>query len=384
MKTVIVNSVGARVGGAISYLNGILPRLAATEKYRFLVLVDEHAPMAGEPEGANVTVRRLRFRAGFTRAMWDQVGLPRMARKSNAVAILSLLNHGPRFAGIPQLILQRNGWYFTRTTTPDPPIKGLDLWTRRQLALATCRGSRIVIVPSAAMKADLESWLRHPRVAVLPHGLDTDFYASNTRNLDWLPHGLPQGEGPNIAYISHVASYKGHHDLLTAFRSMLKSFPGAQLALTIGSQDRRETGPRSVAEELSRAGRDLPGLHLLGEQQDRRVVRSLYEWADIIALPSRMESFGFPLLEAMAMAKPVVASALPALVELGEDIALFHASGDAEALSDHLERLAADPAARADRGKRGRERALSYGWDRYVPRLVALIDEAIGDDRVTG
>lgn len=378
MRTIIVNSVAAHMGGAVSYLNGVLPRLATLEEYRFLVLVNQRIPLGAEDlPGDRVSIRSIPSRSKYARVLWDQFGTRRAAKRAGAAAMLSLLNHGPRFSGVPQVILQANHWYFTREQTSVVPFGGTDLWFRRRLAIAACRGSRVVIVPSRAMKRDLESWLNHPRVAVLPHAIDTDFYRGDARNLSTLPPGLSPNGGPKIAYISNLAAYKGHGDLLTAFRSVLTVYPDAQLALTIGPDDRREAGPGDLARALVDAARELEGVHFLGEQRDPRVVRSLYEWADIVAFPSRMESFGLPLLEAMSMGKPVVTSAVPALVELAGGTALLHAPGDSDELAEQLLRLAGDPELCRDHGERGRPRALEYGWDRYVPRLMALIDEAI-------
>ena len=68
---------------------------------------------------------------------------------------------------------------------------------------------------------------------------------------------------------------------------------------------------------------------------------AVYAGADALALPSIVEGFGLPVVEAMAVGTPVVASDIPGLVEAAGDAALKVATGDVAALVDALERILA-------------------------------------------
>ncbi|MHC4479538.1 MAG: glycosyltransferase, partial [Planctomycetota bacterium] len=102
---------------------------------------------------------------------------------------------------------------------------------------------------------------------------------------------------------------------------------------------------------------------------------------DAFVLPSvsRAEAFGIVLLEAMAMARPLVVSDLPtgvrALVEHGANGYRF-APGNPGALADALRRLAANPAGARAMGAEGRRRFLEcWTTDRMVSRYVDLYRE---------
>jgi glycogen(starch) synthase len=94
----------------------------------------------------------------------------------------------------------------------------------------------------------------------------------------------------------------------------------------------------------------------LGPVDDRRLWE-LYAGADIVCVPSRYESFGLVLTEAMMFGKPIVASAvggMPGVVEEGGN-ALLVPAGDGDRLAACLHRLISSPVLRSNFGRRSRE-----------------------------
>jgi len=90
-------------------------------------------------------------------------------------------------------------------------------------------------------------------------------------------------------------------------------------------------------------------------QQD---IRDVMIACDILALPSRQESFGLVLLEAAAYQKPVVAcqSQGPCEIVLQGETGYLTPQGQPEAMADAIRKLAADDALRDRLGKAGRQR----------------------------
>ena len=80
---------------------------------------------------------------------------------------------------------------------------------------------------------------------------------------------------------------------------------------------------------------------------------SVVAGAAALVAPSRAEGFGLPLLEAMALGTPVVASDDPALVEVGEGASVHAPVGDSAALARAVCRGGGEPrTARPDAGPR--------------------------------
>ena len=119
--------------------------------------------------------------------------------------------------------------------------------------------------------------------------------------------------------------------------------------------------------------------------KDRDGVLDELVHCDLMVLPSRYpsESFGLAVLEAMACAKPVVASAVGGLPELvgNRETGLLVPPEDPAALARALDLLADDPAMRVSLGEAGRRKAKQFtvrvtadGYEALFTELVAQAD----------
>ena len=114
------------------------------------------------------------------------------------------------------------------------------------------------------------------------------------------------------------------------------------------------------------------GVHL-AVGVDRATLAALYEHALALALPSRLEGFGFTPLEAARAGVPVLAADLPVLAETLGDAALRVAPGG---WTEALLAIAADDALRERLAAAGREAAARFSWDDAATQLRAILAEA--------
>ena len=91
--------------------------------------------------------------------------------------------------------------------------------------------------------------------------------------------------------------------------------------------------------------------------------------------PSEYEGFGLPVVEAMACGCPVVTLRRGALLESGGDAALFLDAADPDSLASAMNRLADDPAARAESVARGLAQAARFGRGEFAGAVAAVIGE---------
>lgn len=170
--------------------------------------------------------------------------------------------------------------------------------------------------------------------------------------------GVPP-EAPLLALVGQITPWKGQHDALAALPAVLARYPAAVLCLA-GSP--KFTGPTVRYDNLAYAGelhRTVAALGLgsqvrfLGERDD---VPDLLAAADLLVLPSWAEPFGRVLIEAMAMARPVVAThagGVPEVVEHGAS-GLLVPPREPAALAQAILALLDDPARARAMGARGR------------------------------
>ena len=131
--------------------------------------------------------------------------------------------------------------------------------------------------------------------------------------------------------------------------------------------------------DMGRRARVSDRVHVTGRVDDAELA-ALYAGAQALAMPSRAEGFGFPVVEAMAHGVPVVVSADPALTEVAGDAADVVPVGDAEALAEALAQAAAGGPSRERRVAQGRARAAEFDWDRTAVTMWSLY-ESVSRDR---
>jgi glycosyltransferase involved in cell wall biosynthesis len=105
---------------------------------------------------------------------------------------------------------------------------------------------------------------------------------------------------------------------------------------------------------------------------------SLYRAADLFALPTHMENFGYVFFEALASELPVVTTKVDTWPELTESGGALIVPQTPEAFADAIQSLLADPERRRRMGRSGRvwvEENLNTA--RVVRDLAALYQRAI-------
>jgi glycosyltransferase involved in cell wall biosynthesis len=175
-------------------------------------------------------------------------------------------------------------------------------------------------------------------------------------------------DGPLLLAVGNLYPVKEH---ATAVRA-LPRLPGATLA--IAGRGPEEAALRALAASLGVASR----LRLLGVRDD---VAQLLRAADVVVHPSRLEGLPMALLEAMAAARPVVASRVGGIPEAVDDgvTGRLVPPGDPVALADAVGALLRDPDAADALGRAGRRRAeAEFSVERMVERYRALYDAVAG------
>jgi glycosyltransferase involved in cell wall biosynthesis len=99
----------------------------------------------------------------------------------------------------------------------------------------------------------------------------------------------------------------------------------------------------------------------------------VYAHATVFVIPSRSEGFGLPMLEAMSMGVPVIASEASALVEVAAGAAMHTPVGDAVALTEAIARVLTDSALRIRLSSLGPSRATDLTWPTAARQLLDLV-----------
>lgn len=121
-----------------------------------------------------------------------------------------------------------------------------------------------------------------------------------------------------------------------------------------------------------------PNIRLLGRVSDDDLAKVLSQ-ALCFLFPSRIEGFGLPAVEAMALGCPLVASSAPCLPEVCDDAALYADPGDAESWLRAIRNLSGDEGLRRRQIEKGLARAKTYSWRAIAETYLRLMTDIDAD-----
>jgi glycosyltransferase involved in cell wall biosynthesis len=205
--------------------------------------------------------------------------------------------------------------------------------------------------------------LDRTRTAVIYNGIDLPPLGPVPELPDsWRPPGTTVLAG----VVANLIPYKDHRTLLEAVAQVACDLPGFRLLL-IGDGPERgaleaQVHRLGITSRVVFAGRRLHAAELIPA-------------FDFTILASTQEGFPNAVMESMAHAVPVVATAAGGIRELIEDgvTGILVAPRDAKAMADGIRRMAADPEGRRRMGDASRRRiAEQFGVRRMVDATEAV------------
>ena len=235
---------------------------------------------------------------------------------------------------------------------------------------ASQTADRVIAISHAAAVEVIEHFgVRPERVRVVPLGVDSSLFSprapaavSSTLGRLGLRHGY-------FLFVGTLQPRKNVIGLLQAYASLPESIRRTRQLVIAGKVGWR-------AEELRE--------QLLRGRADNRCVwldyvapgdlPPLYAGARALVLPSLAEGFGLPILEALAVGVPVIASDLPALRESGGRVTTYVPAGDPAALSEAM-RAMHELVETSGAAHERREHARGFSWRACAERTLAVYRE---------
>ncbi|TAL44743.1 MAG: glycosyltransferase family 1 protein [Salinibacterium sp.] len=361
-------AIPANRGGVGRYLEHLMPalgtlgaRLSITCQSRDAAWIAKSSPTARviTAEGASHSRPR--------RLLWEQVGLPRLARDIGADVIFSPHYTMPLLTPVPTVVTLHDATFFSHPELHSRTKRVFFRWWTR----ISLRRAAACIVPSVATHDELLRMVhpRFDRMSVAYHGVDTAvFHPPTDRQIAVVRELI--GAETWIAFLGTLEPRKNLGSLVRAFETIaaIKGNEGVHLVLA-GAR-----GWDGEIEGLITASNVASRIHRLGFVDDE-VLAGLLGGAALVAYPSLGEGFGLPVLEAMACGAPVLTTPLLALPEVGGDVASYSAP-DADSLARAITALLSDPEDRADRSRRGIARAAEFTWPLCARNHLTVFERA--------
>lgn len=258
----------------------------------------------------------------------------------------------------------------------DPAYKrnfAMQLYARPMLLLAARKASHIVTI-SEYSKAQIVEHLRVPedKVTTIRCGVNGHFHCDDRNGAADAVRKHLGFTAPYVLYVGNLKPHKNVPTLLRAF-AILRSRRALPHRLVILGDDRKCS--KALAEECARL--NICEVTTFVPHVANEFLPRLYAAASVLVMPSRVEGFGLPVLEAMAAGTPVVCSRAASLPEVAGEAAVYFDLSSPQDLACAIENVLSSPELQKRLREKGLAQARKLTWQSSVQKHVEVYERVL-------
>ncbi len=305
------------------------------------------------PRGRSYTSLPLLQKGTRRYLLWQQVWLPRLLAEVKAEIFLAPYNTAPLWlpAGTKLISVVHDLILFEPMPHASLRRRLRDAY-RAMLMRRTIERSSLILTVSEFTAQSVRALYPRSKLQVIPCTLPASWYVRERAI------AVAEREGYVLLVTSNVP-HKNVPRALEAFARYRQLDPSSKLTLRLVGVSSSAAHFRSMAERLGMAESLVIEPFL-----DEADLQGLYQRARCVLIPSQMEGFGIPALEAMVSGAPLVSSKTWSLPEVGGDVPVYVDPVDVEAMARALLRVCTDAAFSEELSRRGLERAEMFHPDK--------------------
>ncbi|MFP5207654.1 MAG: glycosyltransferase family 4 protein [Acidobacteriota bacterium] len=300
---------------------------------------------------------------------------PRQLRAAAAKAdVIHLCDHGSAmYASVVKakpVLVTCNDMLAVRGALGEVPDCPASLFGR-QLQLWICKGleqaTRVACISQATFDDARRILRRNEHLGIILDALNYPFQQISAAEVSSRLAALPEVRSP---FILHVGSNHARKNRACVLRVFAKVVDETNMQMVFAGE--------ALNRELIEIAKNLRIYDKVVQvaNPDVEIIEALYNGAVALLFPSRYEGFGWPPIEAQACGCPVVASAIPPLVEVLGESAGITPLDDEEGMAEWIRRFATNKECREQMQRRGIENVRSrFQTSRMMDEYVLLYRE---------
>jgi glycosyltransferase involved in cell wall biosynthesis len=295
--------------------------------------------------------------SGFTYAGWEQFSLPSVLKKLRPDFLHCTANTAPLNCPVPLVLTLHDIIYLEEMNFQGSSYQNLGNIYRRFVVPRVIKNAKKIITVSQYEKSVILEKCRvtEGRVEVIYNAVDKRFnnnYRSEEIKAFSNQHNLPENF---ILLLGNTAPKKNTAGAIRAYQYYC-TISKDPLPLVVVDYKGRQSDKRII----------YPGY----VPPDKMPI--LYNCASLFLYPSLRESFGLPVLEAMACGIPVITSNTSAIPEIAGDAAELVDPFNHKQIGEAIYKLLSDESLRHSYKQKGLARASRFSWENSANQLLQL------------
>ncbi|MDR6782490.1 glycosyltransferase involved in cell wall biosynthesis [Pedobacter africanus] len=317
-------------------------------------------------ETGNFKIREIRARSYAT---WEQIALPAAVKQDRLDILHSTCNTSALRLTVPLVLTLHDVIYLEKTDFKGTAYQNFGNIYRKLVVPRIVKMSKLVITVSNYEREVIRKRLNLPEdaVKVIYNAVSPKFTTQleprlieQFRTLHTLPEKF-------MLFLGNTAPKKNTTNVVKAYVDYKKSDPDG-LPLVILDYDRE-----LVYEMLTKLNAvDLKPAFLFPGYIPSEDMPLLYNCCTLFLYPSLRESFGLPILEAMACGAPVITSDTSSMPEVAADAALFVDPFSSEDITLKMKQLSSDSGLMLKMKEKGIKRAAEFTWKSSAEQLLSV------------
>jgi glycosyltransferase involved in cell wall biosynthesis len=300
----------------------------------------------------------------------EQVLIPRAARKCDLLHVphfnIPLLYRRPLVVSIMDVIHLRSPEYRNLLSS--------FLYAWPMLSAAARRADHIITVSNYS-KTQIMETLGAPesKISVVHCGVGAQFHTDTAHARSRSAAEILGIRRPYLLYVGNLKPHKNVVTLLRAFAHLRNDGKIPHSLLIVGDDARWK---HSIVEECERLG--IRDSTVIVPYVVPELLPKIYAGADLLVMPSTVEGFGLPVLEAMACGTPVLSSSAASLPEVAGDAALYFDPASHEELALQVFRILQSNDLSESLRDLGLQRVKKFSWQESNRKHMEVYSQLLG------
>ena len=308
---------------------------------------------------------------------WEQHALPHAVKKHHCELLHCTSNTAPIYNPAPMIVTLHDIFYLENVSLFNRGFTAYQKFGnmyRRYIVPAVVKRAKQIMTVSSSEKKRILNFFKLPddRVSVVYNGVSLNFkpvtdqtVLSEIRSKYSLPEKF-------IFFLGNTDPKKNTKGALTAYAKYIRDnagdiplvivdYPEAELVRIL-----QEINEPEIIQHIQRLdyvkNTDLPGI---------------YSIASLFLYPSFRESFGIPILEAMACGTPVITSNVFSMPEIAGEAALLVDPTNPDDMAQAIHKMLTDKALQQVLKEKGFEQVKKFSWEKMAQDYIEIYKEVI-------